>query len=197
MIRNQWYVVLESKELAKGKLVEVKRLGENLVFWRDNENNIICLRNKCAHRGAKLSIGKICDNRTSIECPFHGLRYDKTGHCIIIPANGKNSPVPERFKVKRFPTREDHDFIWIWWGDPQLNYPSLPFFEDIDRKFSYKTHTEIWPVHYSRAIENQLDAIHLPFVHSNTIGRDYQTLVHGPLVEISHDGNGFIFLVYN
>ncbi|NHJ24003.1 MAG: aromatic ring-hydroxylating dioxygenase subunit alpha [Candidatus Lokiarchaeota archaeon] len=197
MIRNQWYAVLESRELPKDKLVGVTRLGENLIFWRNKKSEVICLKDKCAHRGAKLSIGKICDDGELIECPFHGLRYDRTGKCTIIPANGKNSIVPERFKVDNYPTREEYDFIWIWWGDEQFDYPALPFFEDIDRKFSYKTHAEIWPVHYSRAIENQLDVIHLPFVHSNTIGRGYQTLVHGPLIEPDKEGNGFTFWVYN
>ncbi|MFX1275359.1 MAG: Rieske 2Fe-2S domain-containing protein [Promethearchaeota archaeon] len=197
MIRNQWYAVLESKEVKKGKLMGVTRLGEKLVFWRNHNKNVICLRDKCAHRGAQLSIGKICDKFEIIECPFHGLRYDRTGKCTIIPANGKNSPVPERFKVISYPTREEHDFIWIWWGEPREEYPPVPFFEDIDKKFSYKTFSEVWPVHYSRAIENQLDVVHLPFVHHNTIGRGNQTLVHGPLVEFSEDKNEFILWVYN
>ncbi|MFX0176931.1 MAG: Rieske 2Fe-2S domain-containing protein [Candidatus Hodarchaeota archaeon] len=197
MIRNQWYAILESKEIPKSRLVSVLRLGEKLVLWRNEEGDIICLRDKCAHRGAALSIGKICDKGSTVECPFHGLRYDKTGQCTIIPANGKNTPVPDRFKVNSYATKEQHDFIWIWWGKTQESYPPLPFFENIDKKFSYKSYTEIWPVHYSRAIENQLDVVHLPFVHHNTIGRGYQTLVHGPLIEPSKDGNEFTFWVYN
>jgi len=197
MIRNQWYAVLESKEVPKSKIVGVTRLGENLVFWRSKNREVICLRDKCAHRGAALSIGKLCDNGDKIECPFHGLRYDSSGQCTIIPANGKNTPVPERFKVISYPTCEKHGFIWLWWGEIQANYPPIPFFQDIDKKFSYKTHTEVWPVHYSRAIENQLDVVHLPFVHHNTIGRGYQTLVHGPLVDPSKDRNEFTIWVYS
>ena len=197
MIRNQWYAVLESKELKKEKIIGVTRLSEKLVFWRDKNNKVICLKDKCAHRGAKLSFGQLCNEGETIECPFHGLRYDETGKCVEIPANGKNTPVPERFKVNSYPTRENMNFIWIWWGTPQKEYPPIPFFEDIDKKFSYKTHTEIWPVHYSRAIENQLDVVHLPYVHYNTIGRGHQTLVNGPLVEVSEDKNEFTFWVYN
>jgi phenylpropionate dioxygenase-like ring-hydroxylating dioxygenase large terminal subunit len=189
--------VLESKELPKNKQIGVTRLGEKLVFWRDGNGRVNCLRDKCAHRGAALSVGKVCDHGEVIVCPFHGLRYDYTGKCIVIPANGKFTKVPENFKVNFYQTREDHDFIWIWWGEPREVYPPLPFFEDIDKKFSYKTHIEIWPVHYSRAIENQLDVVHLPYVHSNTIGRGNQTLVHGPLVEPTEDRNEFIFWVYN
>ncbi len=197
MIRNQWYAVLESKEVPKSKLIGVTRLGENLVFWRRKNGEILCLRDKCAHRGAALSIGKICDKGDKIECPFHGLRYNASGQCTMIPANGKKTPVPEHFKVISYLTCEKHDFIWLWWGEIQAEYPPIPFFQDIDKKFSYKTHTEVWPVHYSRAIENQLDVVHLPFVHHNTIGRGNQTLVHGPLIMPSKDGNEFTFWVYN
>ena len=131
MIRNQWYAVLESKEVPKGTLIGVTRLGEKLVFWRNKNGKLICLKDKCAHRGARLSIGKICDKGDKVECPFHGLRYDKSGQCTLIPANGKNSPVPERFKVISYQTKEEHDFIWIWWGEPQSEYPLLPFFANM------------------------------------------------------------------
>lgn len=39
-----------------------------------------------------------------------------------------------------------------------------------------------WHSHYSRCIENQLDVVHLPFIHHNTIGRGNTTLVNGPKV---------------
>lgn len=197
MIPNQWYAVLESKEVPKGKLVGVTRLNEKMVFWRNNKNEIACLNDKCVHRGAALSIGKICQDGETIECPFHGLQYDSSGRTTVIPANGKVSPVPEHFKVHSYPTKEDHGFIWIWWGEILGEYPPLPFFEDIDKKFSYSTYTEVWPVHYSRAIENQLDVVHLPFVHYNTIGRGHRTLVHGPLVEEMEDKRGFLAWTYN
>jgi len=52
MIKNQWYAVLESREIRAGKLTGVTRLGERLVFWKNNNNEIVCLKDKCAHRGA-------------------------------------------------------------------------------------------------------------------------------------------------
>ena len=39
-----------------------------------------------------------------------------------------------------------------------------------------------WDTHYSRAIENQLDVVHVPIVHHNTIGRGNKTLINGPRV---------------
>ncbi|MBD3192297.1 MAG: Rieske 2Fe-2S domain-containing protein [Candidatus Heimdallarchaeota archaeon] len=182
MIRNQWYVVLNSKELKKGKVIGLTRLGEKLALWRDKKGEVGCIFDRCVHRGAALSKGTVLSNN-KIRCPFHGFEYDKTGKVTKIPATGKNTPVPARFKVNSYPVKDDHGFIWLWWGEPQEEYPPLPFFEDIDEKFLYDTFVDHWPVHYSRAIENQLDVVHLPFVHYNTIGRGCKTLVDGPIVK--------------
>ncbi|PMP81182.1 MAG: aromatic ring-hydroxylating dioxygenase subunit alpha, partial [Caldisericum exile] len=72
MIKNQWYVVLSSKEL-KDKPIGLTRFGEKLVMWR-TKNGIACIRDICAHRGASLSRGKIVEGH--IQCPFQRLQYD-------------------------------------------------------------------------------------------------------------------------
>jgi len=178
MIRNQWYAVMDSIQVKK-QPVGVTRMGENLVFWRDASGKVSCLYDKCIHRGVMLSKGQVIHG--CLQCPFHGLEYDASGRVTVIPANGKNAPVTERFNVRSYPTHEAHGFIWIWWGDrapAELKPPR--FFDDIDEKFSYGTVYDPWNTHYSRAIENQLDVAHLPFVHHNTIGRGGLTLVDGP-----------------
>lgn len=183
MIRNHWYAVLDGKQLKKKHQVYgVIRLGEKLVFWRDSKNNINCISDICVHRGAALSKGRIINDH--IQCPFHGLEYDALGKCVLIPAYGKNTPVPERFKVISYPVREAHGFIWIWWGELRETYPDLPWFDDLDENFHYYTLYDHWNTHYSRVIENQLDVVHLPFVHHNTIGRGNRTVVDGPIVKI-------------
>ena len=49
MIKNQWYAVLSSKEIKSEKPVGVTRLGEKLVFWRDQKNEVHCIADKCCH----------------------------------------------------------------------------------------------------------------------------------------------------
>jgi phenylpropionate dioxygenase-like ring-hydroxylating dioxygenase large terminal subunit len=112
---------------------------------------------------------------------IHGFEYDPSGRVKLIRANGKNTPVPERFKVHGYPTYEDHGFIWIWWGAELLEDLKPPrFFDDLDDSFSYGRAYDPWDAHYSRVIENQLDVVHLPFVHHDTIGRGGRTLVDEP-----------------
>lgn len=179
MIYNQWYVILESKEVRRNKPLRIKRLNENLVLWRDSNNDLCCITDKCCHRGASLACGKIIEGK--LECPFHGFIYDKSGNVVVIPANGRNTPVPETMRVKSYKTFEDFGFIWLWWGD-EMAINGEPFFFRELAKFSYSTFKDHWNIHYSRAIENQLDVVHLPFVHKTTIGRGNKTLVNGPVV---------------
>ncbi|MEI7844794.1 MAG: aromatic ring-hydroxylating dioxygenase subunit alpha [Chloroflexota bacterium] len=184
MIPNQWYVILESNEVKIGHPVGVTRMAEKLVAWRDSKGELTIMSDKCPHRGVALSIGEIKND--CLQCPFHGFEFDKSGQCTLVPANGKNNQPPKALKAHAYPTREAHGFVYIWWGEPRENYPPLPFFESIDDKFVYSTLRDHWNTHYSRAIENQLDVIHLPFIHRTTIGAGNKTLVNGPLVRVEN-----------
>jgi phenylpropionate dioxygenase-like ring-hydroxylating dioxygenase large terminal subunit len=188
MIWNQWYAVLNSCQLKKkNQLIGVTRLGEKLVFWRDSKNEVHCIFDICAHRGASLGIG--CVVRDHVQCPFHGLEYDGNGKCTVIPSRGETAPVPPNFKVHYYPVRELHGFIWMWWGDIKEDgkYPELPWFDDIDDKFPYKAIIDPWRCNYSRCIENQLDVTHLWLVHYNTIGRGKNKVSDGPVAEYNKD----------
>jgi phenylpropionate dioxygenase-like ring-hydroxylating dioxygenase large terminal subunit len=194
MIPNQWYVLMESKQV-KDKPVGVTRMGEKLVFWRDGTGNVSCLRDKCPHRGVELSRGQVVNGH--IQCPFHGFEYDASGRAVFIPANGRNAPVPKAFRAHSYRTHEAHGFLWVWWGqNPPHDLAPPRFFDDLDGDFMYKTIYDPWNAHYSRAIENQLDVVHLPFVHKNTIGRDIGTLVDGPGT-LWVDDDMFYIYMYN
>jgi phenylpropionate dioxygenase-like ring-hydroxylating dioxygenase large terminal subunit len=185
MIPNQWYAILESHEIKKGKIVGVIRMGEKMVAWRNIRGELSVMSDKCPHRGVTLSAGKLVDN--CIQCPFHGFKFDSSGACKLVPANGSNSEPPKALHVRSYPVREENGFIYIWWGELRGELPPVPWFESIGPDMVYATIKDHWANHYARAIENQLDAVHLPFIHHNTIGRGNKTLVNGPIVrEESH-----------
>jgi phenylpropionate dioxygenase-like ring-hydroxylating dioxygenase large terminal subunit len=194
MIRNQWYVLLESKQV-KNRPVGVTRMGEKLVFWRDGSRRVSCLRDRCPHRGIALSKGQVVNDH--IQCPFHGFEYDASGRAVLIPANGQNAPLPKAMRAHSYPTHETHGFIWVWWGeDPPDDLAPPRFFDDIGEGFTYKTVYDPWRAHYSRVIENQLDVVHVPFIHHNTIGRGGRTVVDGPGIEWVDDDMFFVY-AYN
>ena len=198
MIPNQWYAILESNEIKKGKIVGVTRMGEKMVAWRNTRGELSVMSDKCPHRGVALSAGKLAGD--CIQCPFHGFEYDTSGTCKLVPANGAGSEPPKALHIRSYPVREEHGFVYIWWGEPQPELSPVPWFESISEEMVYSTLKDHWANHYARAIENQLDVVHLPFIHYNTIGRGNRTLVNGPIAkEESHwPGDHLINLwVYN
>lgn len=192
MIRNQWYVVLESTQV-KGRPIGVTRMGEKLVFWRDAEGKVSCLRDVCPHRGVALSLGKVVNGH--LQCPFHGFEYDVSGRAVFIPANGRGSLVPRGMVAPGYPTYEAHGLIWIWWGEnPSSDLPAPRFFDNLDERFFWASAWDPWNAHYTRVIENQLDVVHLPFIHYNTIGRGNRTVVDGPVVRWKAPDTFWVFV---
>ena len=193
MIKNLWYGILDAKEIKGNNPIGVTRLGEKLVLWRSKDGSINCIYDQCCHRGASLSAGKI--EHDTVRCPFHGFAYDSSGKVVLIPANGSGMPVPDRYRVHAYRAVEKYGFIWLWNGNFTDDLPEIPFFPYLRQGFTYGSFSEVWPVHYTRAIENQLDVVHLPFVHTNSIGRGNKTLVNGPVV--TWEENCMTFYVNN
>lgn len=185
LIENQWYPVLETREVLC-KPVSVERLGIKLVFWRTVEGRAVAQLDRCPHLGASLGKGKVCQNR--LVCPFHGFEFDARGQCRHIPANGQEGKIPKGMGVRTFTLREASGLVWLWWGEAGEDYPPVPFFPELERGWRYGTVTVDWPVHYTRAIENQLDVAHLAFVHRTTIGAGGRSFVDGPYVEADAQG---------
>ena len=182
MIKNQWYAVLSSDSVRKGKICAARRFGEELLFFRDKEGRAGCVSSLCAHRGADL--GKGCIKDGNISCPFHGIEYDVDGKCIYVPSDGRASDLDHsRFDLKRYPLREIGGIVFIWYGDREPDSEPVCFDIITDPSFVYSHMDDEWGVDYSRVIENQLDVSHLAFVHRTTIGRGNKTLCNGPKVE--------------
>jgi len=182
---NHWYPLLEGRELKRRPL-GLERLGRRFVFWRSDDGRVHAQRDRCPHLGAALSAGHIDDDH--IVCPFHGFRFDREGRCTHIPSLGRNGRIPRGLAVESFVVREAHGFVWLWWGSRDEITADVPFFPQLEDGWRYHTVTVNWPVHYTRAIENQLDVAHLPFVHRTTIGAGGRSLVEGPYVEASEKG---------
>jgi nitrite reductase/ring-hydroxylating ferredoxin subunit/uncharacterized membrane protein len=72
------WAAIEVGELPEGQLVKARLGIQNLVLVRQGDA-ILALHDQCAHAGGPLSGGQIVDG--SVECPWHGSRFElTTGH---------------------------------------------------------------------------------------------------------------------
>lgn len=178
---GHWYPVLSARELGERPVAKT-RFGRRVVFWRDAQGQAICLDDRCAHRGAALSLGRVVGD--SIECPFHGFCYDRDGRCTRIPVEREDWKIPEQLRVPAFTVREGGGYVWTWRGpDAEADtLPPLPRQPLLDG-LSYGETRSTWSNHYTRCIENVIDYSHLPFVHRWNIGAFIRNPVTRVLVE--------------
>jgi phenylpropionate dioxygenase-like ring-hydroxylating dioxygenase large terminal subunit len=167
-LRNTWYVAAWAEELVPGKILGRRILDEALVFWRTAEGAPVAQVDRCPHRLAPLSAGRIEDGR--LRCIYHGLLFDGGGRCVEIPAQEHISP---NLKVKTYPVVQRDKLIWIWMGEEALADPDLiPDAHWLDHpewraKPGYLYYDKS---NYLLIIDNLLDFSHLGFVHENTLG---------------------------
>ena len=168
---GDWWPVAASSELG-ARPIGRQRFGQNLVFWRSGEQ-VVCMPDRCPHRGAALSLGRINDG--AIACPFHGIEFSAQGRCVNVPVES-DARIAEDFGVPCLPVTEAYGYVWLWRGSQanseQLpeSQPVLPYHPALEG-LAYGESTSMWPAHHTRCIENVCDFSHLPFVHRTTIGR--------------------------
>lgn len=165
---GHWYPILSSQELEKHPISRT-RFGQPVVIWRNGSGQAVVMNDRCPHRGAALSQGRVADG--VIECPFHGFRYDATGRCVRVPAEDDDWQIPDLLRATTFQVREDAGYIWVWRGPVTATseLPELPRQPLLDGLKFGETHYT-WNAHYTRCIENVIDYSHLPFVHRKNLG---------------------------
>lgn len=169
-LRNVWYVAAWSDEIATGTRIARTLLDEPVALFRDSGGKIQALRDRCPHRFAPLSKGVVVGD--TLQCPYHGLRFDGGGQCRFNP-HGDGS-IPRAAKVKSYPVIDRHSAVWIWMGNPANADPSLiPNFGVIDPETNY-VGKDYLPVkaNYQLETDNIMDLGHIAFLHPDTLGND-------------------------
>ncbi|MEG0411693.1 MAG: aromatic ring-hydroxylating dioxygenase subunit alpha [Comamonas sp.] len=165
MEKTQWHPVALSSDVQQGP-VGVRLLDEDLVLWRDAAGVANAFVDRCPHRGARLSLGRV--NEGNLECPYHGWQFADSGQCVKVPAVPSFTPPPQHC-VKSFGVQEACGLIWV---QLQAADVPLPAFEAENDARLRKVSCGSYDVAASapRIIENFLDMSHFGFVHEGWLG---------------------------
>ena len=167
-VRNAWYVAAWDHEVTRSLKRRIL-LDEPVLLYRKDDGTAVALEDRCCHRQAPLSMGKLVGN--IVQCPYHGLQFDPTGKCVRVPSQEK---IPPSAKVRAYPLVEKNHWLWIWMGDPAKADPAL--IEDFhwldDPQWRYGGNYLHVDANYLLLVENLLDTTHLVFLHPTTLGTD-------------------------
>ncbi len=160
-LRNCWYAAAYPHEVCD-KPMHRQLLGEHVVLFRTSDGLPHALEDRCPHRFAPLSMGKLRDDR--IQCPYHGLEFGADGACAYNP---HYKALPAAARVKSYPLLERYGMVWIWPGDAPADESLLP----VD--FAFLTNPRFRAVsgylrvngNYQLIVDNLLDLTHAPYLH--------------------------------
>ena len=164
-LKNAWYVAAQSDSISKS-LTSLKILGDNVLFYRNTAGGIVALEDACPHRKLPLSMGRLLGD--SVQCGYHGLTFDCSGHCVNAPTQDK---IPVNAIVRSYPTVEKYKLVWIWMGDLELADESkIVDVQDYGDKGWALTDGGMLQCrcNYLYLMDNLLDPSHVAWVHESS-----------------------------
>ncbi|MFU0504409.1 aromatic ring-hydroxylating dioxygenase subunit alpha [Pseudaminobacter sp. NGMCC 1.201702] len=166
LLAGFWYPIAYSSDLGT-RPVAVRLLDQRLVAYRA-AGQVVVANDVCIHRGAPLSGGRIV--KDTLECPYHGLRFDGTGKCVAIPPAGPNVPIPPKLRLATYPVAERYGIVWTCLQpEPRAPLPEWPPMDD-PKLQKVKLKPADWNCSAFRHVENFNDVAHFSYVHAGTFG---------------------------
>ena len=117
-----WYPVAAILSLDTTKINPIKLLGRDLVLWHHPDGSWRCFEDRCPHRAAPLSEGKLWKDEGVIMCSYHGWRFDSEGNCRRVPQAASPEAEQRACSNKRacattFTVKEAQGLLFVW-GEP-------------------------------------------------------------------------------
>lgn len=158
-----------SHQLPHQGVMQITFMGEKLVLFRNEDGEVGAIESYCPHLGANLAGGSVKKN--TLQCPFHGLRFNKNGYSVTKDCNGVNS-----YSVKSWEAFEQYGVIFLI-HNPQRNKLHIRFPEwnltnwcrPIEYCFKIKSHPQ-------EILENSADQLHFFQVHKYLRVKKAETL---------------------
>ncbi len=163
-LRKYWHPVAYSSDVLS-EPVGAELLGEPLVLAR-LDGELRAMHARCPHKGTNLALGRVVNG--TIECPYHGWRFDSRGQCTRVPAREELTD-SIRASVESYHVTEQGGLVWVALENPLLPPPAFNELNDPSyRVLQGKPYD--WGTSSPRRLENFVDFAHFSFVHDGSIG---------------------------
>jgi phenylpropionate dioxygenase-like ring-hydroxylating dioxygenase large terminal subunit len=182
-LRNCWHPIARSSEVSDDPR-KFWLLGTPLVAFRVAGKPVV-LNDTCPHRRAPLSSGSLVDG--TIECPYHGWRFDLDGACVAIPSM-PSGPFPPAARTSAHRIAERNGLVFVALDDPIAELPVVDLSESDTRRV-VELEPYVGRFAAAQLIDNQIDFSHFSFVHRTTFGVRDEPVI--PRYEIERDDWGF------
>ena len=163
LLRKFWQPVRLSRDLGPGKMLPILIMGEQFTLYRGESGTPHIVGFRCPHRNTQLSPGWVRGD--AVQCLYHGWTFDAGGACIARPAEQPSGPCAH-VSIPAYPTHEHLGIIYGYFGEAPA--PAFPAFPVFDGDMVIETLALEFPCNWFQTYENQVDEVHVAFVHSGS-----------------------------
>jgi len=158
-----WYAVCRSEDV-RGSPKGVELGDFPVVLFRDRNSTLGALVDRCPHRNAPLSAGRVTGG--TLECAYHGWRFGVDGTCTFA-AGISVGEITQACHASPVPVREQQGFVWVC-TDPGTAEKTVPYrFRSLDDPAYSTGHVVLDTAGSVRAVaENILDVPHTAYLHA-------------------------------
>lgn len=158
---HAWFIACRARDLRDRPLAAVLH-GTPVVLFRGADGKPAALEDRCPHRNAPLSAGRVRD--VELECGYHGWRFDRRGACVAVP--GLAHEPARAARAQAFACAEQDGYVWTY-STPDAEPRTSPFRFPHLREAGYTAvHRQLTVRATLRAaLENVLDVPHTAFLH--------------------------------
>jgi phenylpropionate dioxygenase-like ring-hydroxylating dioxygenase large terminal subunit len=103
--KNTWYPALFSHELAENGVKGVTMAGHDIVLRR-SRGKVYALRDRCAHRGVKMSLRPMCLTAETLSCWYHGFTYGLDDGVLKTIVASPDDPLIGKVRIRTYPVAE-------------------------------------------------------------------------------------------
>lgn len=167
-IKNIWYVAAWNDEVVAGEPRGCVIADTPVVIYRRADGAVVALEDRCSHRCAPLSKGRV--EGDAVRCWYHGLLFGQDGVCLEMPGQ---DTIPPGFDIRHYPVAVSQGWVWIWLGDADRADTSLiPNCRLDEGGLDYRTGYLNYDANYELINDNLCDLSHVAYVHEKTLSRD-------------------------
>lgn len=135
----------------------VQLAGQRYVLWRDGDGRAAAFVDRCPHRYAPLSAGRVRpDGR--LQCPYHGWHFGTDGRGV-----SPSQPSLKKCDAQVMKLVERHGYLWLADADAPLASMPRASWADYDFAGAFSMLFEA-PLHV--ALDNFSEDEHTPWVHT-------------------------------
>lgn len=161
-LRQFWQPVYHSVDLAPGRAVTIRIMGEDFTLYRGQVGQVHLVQARCPHRGTRLASGWI--EGDALRCFYHGWKFAGDGRCVEQPA--EENAFCQKVSIASYPVREYLGLVFAFLGaGAPPAFQLHPEFEHFDGMVEIDSYSR--DCNYFQNLENALDMSHVGFVHAD------------------------------